>query len=107
MYAIRSYYEIVKAYVQLDPAFRYDGDEKALKEDITRFAKEMCSPYEVPKLIEIINEIPLTRITSYNVCYTKLLRVACWNLNLGSCGLRAVGCGLRVTDCWLRVMVTG
>jgi long-chain acyl-CoA synthetase len=54
--------EIVKAYVQLDPVFQYDGDEEALKEDITRFAKEKCSPYEVPKVIEIIEEMPLTAV---------------------------------------------
>ena len=54
--------EIVKAYVQLDPLFQYDGDEEALKEDITRFAKEKCSPYEVPKVIEIIKDMPLTAV---------------------------------------------
>jgi long-chain acyl-CoA synthetase len=54
--------EIVKAYVQLDPLFKYDGDEETLKADITRFAKEKCSPYEVPKLIEIIKEMPLTAV---------------------------------------------
>ena len=54
--------EIVKAYVQLDPDYAYDGNEKALKESITAFAKEQCSPYEVPKVIEIIAEIPLTAV---------------------------------------------
>jgi len=54
--------EIVKAYVQPDPLFQYDGDEDALKEDITRFAKDKCSPYEAPKLIEIIIYILLTAV---------------------------------------------
>jgi len=54
--------EIVKAFVQLDPEYEYDGNEKALKESITAFAKEKCSPYEVPKIIEIVKEIPLTSV---------------------------------------------
>lgn len=60
--------EIVKAYVQLDPAFSFDGNE----EDITKFAKEMCSPYEVPKVIEIIKEMPLTAVGKID---KKVLRV--------------------------------
>ncbi|MHA1479417.1 MAG: AMP-binding protein, partial [Promethearchaeota archaeon] len=51
--------EIVKAVIQLDPDYSYDGNEEALKSDITAFAKENCSPYEVPKLIEITEELPL------------------------------------------------
>jgi len=43
--------EIVKAIVQLDADYNYDGNEEALKKDIISFAKENCSPYEVPKLI--------------------------------------------------------
>ena len=54
--------EIVKAHIQLDPDFEYDGNEEALKEDITKFAKENCAPYEVPKIIEITEELPLTVI---------------------------------------------
>ena len=54
--------EIVKAYVQLDPAFSFDGNEEALKEEIRAFAKEKVAPYEVPKLIEIIEEMPLTAV---------------------------------------------
>ena len=52
--------EIVKAFIQIDPSFEFDGNEEALKEDITKFAKENCSPYEVPKIIEIADELPLT-----------------------------------------------
>jgi long-chain acyl-CoA synthetase len=54
--------EIVKAIIQLDSDYSYDGNEEALKTDITAFAKENCSPYEVPKLIEIMEELPLTTI---------------------------------------------
>jgi len=54
--------EIVKAIIQLDSDYSYDGNEEALKNDITTFAKENCSPYEVPKLIEITEELPLTTI---------------------------------------------
>jgi long-chain acyl-CoA synthetase len=54
--------EIVKAIIQLDADYKYDGNEEALKKDIIAFAKENCSPYEVPKLIEIIEELPLTAV---------------------------------------------
>jgi long-chain acyl-CoA synthetase len=54
--------EIVKAFIQLDPDYEYDGNKKALIEDITNFAKEKCAPYEVPKIIEITDEIPLTTV---------------------------------------------
>jgi long-chain acyl-CoA synthetase len=52
--------EIVKAILQLDPNYEYDGNEEALKEDITAFAKEHCAPYEVLKILEITEELPLT-----------------------------------------------
>ena len=52
--------EIVNAYIQLDPSYEYDGNEDALNEDITNFAKEKCAPYEVPKKIHIMEELPLT-----------------------------------------------
>jgi long-chain acyl-CoA synthetase len=52
--------EIVKAYIQLDPDYEYDGNEEALKESIIAFAKEHCAPYEVPKILEIREELPLT-----------------------------------------------
>ncbi|MCP4755140.1 MAG: long-chain fatty acid--CoA ligase, partial [Proteobacteria bacterium] len=54
--------ELVKAFVQLDPVYKYDGNAEALTEDIVKFAKEKCSPYEVPKEIEIVEEIPLTTV---------------------------------------------
>ncbi len=54
--------EIVTAYIQRDPAHDFDGNEEALKEDIINFAKEKCSAYEVPKVIEFMDEIPLTAV---------------------------------------------
>jgi long-chain acyl-CoA synthetase len=56
--------EIVKAYIKLDPGYkdREDGGEEALKADFIKFAKMHCTPYEVPKIIEIIDEIPLTAV---------------------------------------------
>jgi long-chain acyl-CoA synthetase len=54
--------EIVNAYIQLDPDFAYDGNEEALKEDFINFAKDNCAPYEVPKKVHIMKDIPLTVI---------------------------------------------
>jgi len=65
--------EIVKAIVQLDPNYEYDGNEEALKESITAFAKENCAPYEVPKILEIAKELPLTVVGKID---KKLLRKA-------------------------------
>jgi long-chain acyl-CoA synthetase len=64
--------EIVKGFIQLDAGYDYDGNESALQEDIIRFAKENCSPYEVPKVIEIIGEMPLTAVGKID---KKVLRV--------------------------------
>jgi len=64
--------ELVKAFVQLDSEYSFDGDQDALKENIIEFAKEKCSPYEVPKIIEIIDEMPLTAVGKID---KKVLRV--------------------------------
>jgi long-chain acyl-CoA synthetase len=64
--------EVVKGFVQLDAGYSHDGEEKALQEDIIRFAREHCSPYEVPKEIEIIGEMPLTAVGKID---KKVLRV--------------------------------
>ena len=63
--------ELVKAFLQLDPGHGHEGDANALKQDIIRFAKESCSPYEVPRVIEIIEEMPLTAVGQVD---KKLLR---------------------------------
>jgi long-chain acyl-CoA synthetase len=54
--------ELVKAFVQRDPEYAFDGDEAALQADILQFAKDKLAPYEVPKLIEFRDELPLTTI---------------------------------------------
>ena len=54
--------EIVKAYVQVHQNFEFDGNKDALKEEISKFAKKNCAPYEVPKIIEIVNQLPLTPV---------------------------------------------
>jgi long-chain acyl-CoA synthetase len=64
--------EIVKAYIQLDPAFDFDGDQDTLKQDIIAFAKEKVAPYEAPKIIEFIEEMPLTAVGKID---KKVLRV--------------------------------
>ena len=63
--------EIVNAYIQLDPDYEYDGNEDALKNDIINYAKEKCAPYEVPKKIHILDELPLTAVGKVD---KKLLR---------------------------------
>ena len=63
--------EIVKAIIQIDAEYSYDGDEGALKENITSFAKDNCAPYEVPKIIEFMDELPLTLVGKID---KKLLR---------------------------------
>ena len=64
--------EIVKAYIQRDSGYRFDGGEDALKEDIIKFARDKCAPYEIPKVIEFIDEIPLTAVGKID---KKVLRV--------------------------------
>jgi len=54
--------EFVKAFIQIDPKFEYDGNEEALIADIQSFAKERCTPYEIPKLFEFVEELPLTAV---------------------------------------------
>lgn len=63
--------EIVKAFIQLNPDFEFDGNREALKESIIQFARENCAPYEVPKNIEISDELPLTVVGKID---KKLLR---------------------------------
>jgi len=54
--------EIVKAFIQINPDYEFDGNKEALKEDIIKFSKENLAPYEVPKLFEFSEELPLTVI---------------------------------------------
>lgn len=54
--------EMVKAYITLSPGYQFDGGDEALKADIIRYAKERLAPYEVPKQVEILKEMPLTSV---------------------------------------------
>ncbi|MFX1283862.1 MAG: AMP-binding protein [Promethearchaeota archaeon] len=63
--------ELVKAYITISPSYTYDGDNDRLKEEIIKWVKGKVSPYEVPKIIEIREELPLTTIGKVD---KKLLR---------------------------------
>ncbi|MFW9825918.1 MAG: AMP-binding protein [Candidatus Thorarchaeota archaeon] len=54
--------EIVKAYIQLHPDYDKSVPEDRIKADIIEFARENSTPYEVPKIIEIVDELPLTPV---------------------------------------------
>jgi long-chain acyl-CoA synthetase len=54
--------EVVKAYVQLRPEFSQPEKQESAKQDILAYAKQHCTPHEVPKTIEIVNPMPLTSI---------------------------------------------
>jgi len=54
--------ELVKAMVTVMPGYDYGGDEDTLKADILKMAKEKLSPYEVPKFIDVRDELPMTAV---------------------------------------------
>ena len=65
MYAIRSYYETGKYQIPVhadNQNFKTDKEEKD------------CIQHLIDELPKVIEPLPCIRITSYNVCYTKLLR---------------------------------
>ena len=51
--------ELVKLVVQLNPAYQAKSPED-VKEEIRSFAKKNMSPYKVPKIIEFMENLPLT-----------------------------------------------
>ena len=53
--------EIVKLCVQLTPASKSRNVEE-VKQNILAFSRENMSPYKVPKIIEFIDELPLTPV---------------------------------------------
>ncbi|MDP2862259.1 MAG: AMP-binding protein, partial [Desulfobacterales bacterium] len=62
--------ELVKAFVMVSK--EYEGkDNKEIENEIITFAKEKLAPYEVPKMIEIRKDLPLTTIGKLD---KKLLR---------------------------------
>ncbi len=54
--------EMVEAYVTPAAGHPLAQDPEALKEDIARFAKEKLAPYEVPKKIHLLEEMPMTTV---------------------------------------------
>ena len=62
--------ELVKAFVMLAKEYQ-DKDKNEIEKDILRFAREKLAPYEVPKIIEIRKELPLTSVGKLD---KKLLR---------------------------------
>jgi len=53
--------EIVKAVIQATAEAR-EKDVKQLEEDIAAFCRENMAPYKVPKVVEFVEEIPLTAV---------------------------------------------
>ena len=53
--------EIVRLVVQPTPEHKH-RDESQLKEDILAFSRENFAPYKIPKIIDIVTEIPLTPV---------------------------------------------
>jgi long-chain acyl-CoA synthetase len=53
--------EVVKAFIQLTPEYAA-RDREAVKKEIDTYAKEKLSPYEVPKVIEFMDQLPLTAV---------------------------------------------
>jgi long-chain acyl-CoA synthetase len=62
--------ELVKVFVMLAKEYQ-DKDKNEIEKDILRFAREKLAPYEVPKIIEIRKELPLTSVGKLD---KKLLR---------------------------------
>ncbi len=54
--------EFVKAYIQLRPGVAHHDGLESIKGDIMKFAKEHLAPYEVPKEVEFVSEMPLTTV---------------------------------------------
>jgi long-chain acyl-CoA synthetase len=53
--------ELVKAFMTVTPGYPAD-DLNALEQEIIAFAKEKLAPYEVPKIVDIREELPLTTV---------------------------------------------
>ena len=87
MYAIRSYYELAPAHLQKHQDADEHGDRGSMRDGIQQVAGEL-QPFftlEYPQQTfrqgfdvgqAAAGDPDQLRITSYNVCYTKLLRVA-------------------------------
>ncbi len=58
--------EIVKAFITVSPGFKGKMTTDILKEEILKYAKVLLTPYEVPKIIEFLEEMPLTAVGKIN-----------------------------------------
>jgi long-chain acyl-CoA synthetase len=54
--------ELVEAYVKPVAGHPLAGDRAALEKEILAFAKEKLSPYEIPKRVHVLDELPLTPV---------------------------------------------
>ena len=54
--------EVLKAFITVAPGYAGATDEEALKVDIMKMAAQKLAPYEVPKMVEIRKELPLTAV---------------------------------------------
>ena len=54
--------ELVKAYVVKARNCAFEGTDDQLAEDIIKFAKLKVAPYEVPKVVEFLEAMPLTSV---------------------------------------------
>ena len=63
--------ELVRLVVQKSEAYKDKSDEE-MKEELTAFAREKLAPYKVPKIIDIVEAIPLTAVGKVD---KKALRV--------------------------------
>jgi long-chain acyl-CoA synthetase len=63
--------ELVAAFIKPNSAHALPGSESALKEDILAFLKDKLAPFEMPKWIEFMKELPLTPVGKID---KKLLR---------------------------------
>ncbi len=54
--------EMVEAFVSLTPEYAFGGDTAALEKEIIAFAGKKLAPYEVPKVVHIRKELPLTSV---------------------------------------------
>ena len=73
MYAIRSYYE-VKRYLDAHPRARLAGLEHLDERYVKAVGYATKSRRNAHPRMVLIGDLVGDRITSYNVCYTKLLR---------------------------------
>ena len=63
--------EFVKLVVQKSEAYKDRSDDE-VRDDISAFAREKLAPYKVPKIIEVVDAMPLTAVGKVN---KKALRV--------------------------------